>query len=194
MRRSHDTAPGEVAILFFGALTRQKRPERFIRLVSRLAAADHPVVGWVLGDGPARGEMEALAGELGVAEKMRFLGYQERVADPVAAADLFVSTSDSEGIPAAVLEAGYLELPVVGFAVGGMDECVRHGETGLLAEAGDEDALLDLAARLVRDGDERRRLGAAARRFVADTFSMRSVGRSYEAFYRRVLAGGAEEG
>lgn len=191
VRRRHDTAPGQVAVLLFGALTAQKRPERFVRLVHRLAEAGHDVVGWVLGDGPARAGLESLAGELGVAPAMRFLGYQERVADPVAAADLYVSTSDTEGIPAAVLEAGFLRLPVAGFAVGGMPECVLHGETGLLAPAGDEDALFRLAERLVTDGDERRRFGAAARRFVEAGFSMQAVGRAYEEFYRQVLAGDA---
>jgi glycosyltransferase involved in cell wall biosynthesis len=189
VRRRHDTPADRVVVLFFGALTAQKRPERFVRLIRTLRDAGDDVVGWVLGDGPARGELEALADRLGVAPAMRFLGYRRNVADPVAAADLFVSTSDSEGIPAAVLEAGYLRLPVVGFDVGGMGECVVDGETGLLAPAGDEAALAALVSRLVRDGEERRRLGNAARDFVAGSFSIAAIGRRYEAFYRRLLAG-----
>ena len=187
VRRRHDTPADARVLLFFGALTAQKRPERFVRLIRTLHDGGEAAIGWVLGDGPARGGLEALAGELGVASSLRFLGYRRDVADPVAAADLFVSTSDSEGIPAAVLEAGYLRLPVVGFDVGGMGECVVDGETGLLAPAGDETALAALVTRLVRDGEERRRMGEAARRFVADGFSMQSVGRRYEAFYRRLL-------
>ncbi|HEX2164342.1 MAG TPA: glycosyltransferase family 4 protein [Thermoanaerobaculia bacterium] len=179
--------PERVAVLFFGALTAQKRPERFVRLIRRLREAGEDVEGWVLGDGEGRARMEAEAAA-GVGEAMRFLGSRPRVAPVLAAADLLASTSDTEGIPAAVLEAAYLGLPVAGFAVGGMPECVRHGETGLLAPAGDEDELLRLVRRLVRDPGERRALGAAGRRFVADGFSMESVGRRYEAFYRRLLA------
>jgi glycosyltransferase involved in cell wall biosynthesis len=105
-----------------------------------------------------------------------------------------VSTSDTEGIPAAVLEASYLELPVVGFAVGGMPECVRHGESGLLAPPGDEEELFRLVRRLVRDPGERRALGGAGRRLVEDGFSIDAVGRRYEAFYRRLRAAGGDDG
>jgi glycosyltransferase involved in cell wall biosynthesis len=179
-------------VLFFGAITAQKRPDRFVRLVHRLRATGEDVEGWVLGDGEARPAVEALAAELGVARAVRFLGYQREVAGWVAAADLFASSSDTEGIPAAVLEASYLRLPVAGFAVGGMPECVRHGDTGLLAPPGDEEALFGLVLGLVRDAGRRRALGFAGRRFVAESFSMEAVGRRYEAFYRRLLGAAAE--
>ncbi len=179
-----------VVLLFFGALTAQKRPDRFVRLLGRLRGAGADVEGWVLGDGEARPATEALAREHGVVGALRFLGYQPDVAGYVAAADLLVSTSDTEGIPAAVLEASYLGLPVAGFAVGGMAECVRHGETGLLAAAGDEDELFSVVRRLAEDGEERRALGGSGRRFVAGSFSMEAVGRRYEAFYQRLLRDG----
>lgn len=195
VRAGLGTPAGRVVLLFFAALTRQKRPERFVRLVRRLRDAGADVEGWVLGDGEGRAAAEALAAELGVAERVRFLGSRPDVAGPVAAADLLVSTSDTEGIPAAVLEAAYLRLPVVGFAVGGMPECVRHGETGLLAPAGDEDELLRLARRLVADAAERRAMGESGRRMVAAELSIEAVGRRYEAFYRRLLpAGGGRDG
>jgi glycosyltransferase involved in cell wall biosynthesis len=187
------TGPDDVAMLFFGALTAQKRPDRFVRLLATLR--DTRALGWVLGDGEARAETEAAVRAAGLADRVRFLGYRERVASFVAGADLLASTSDTEGIPAAILEAGYLGLPTAGFDIGGMAECVLHGETGLLAPEGDEDALAALARRLVSDGAERRSMGEAARRFVAEEFSMASVGRRYEAFYERLLerGGGAVE-
>jgi glycosyltransferase involved in cell wall biosynthesis len=191
VRADLGAGPEQVVVLFFGALTAQKRPERFVRLIRGLRDAGEDVAGWVLGDGEARGAMEALAAELGVAPWVRFLGYRQRVADPVAATDVLASTSDSEGIPAAVLEAGYLGVPAVGYDVGGMSECVRHGETGYLAPPGDEAEHLRWTLRLVRDAALRRRLGSAARAFVAETFSMDAVGRRYERFYERLLPGEA---
>lgn len=192
VRRRLGVPPERVVVLFFGAITAQKRPDRFVRLVHRLRATGEDVEGWVLGDGEARPAVEALAAELGVARAVRFLGYQREVAGWVAAADLFASSSDTEGIPAAVLEASYLRLPVAGFAVGGMPECVRHGDTGLLAPPGDEEALFGLVLGLVRDAGRRRAMGLAGRRFVAEGFSMEAVGRRYEAFYRRLLGAAAE--
>jgi glycosyltransferase involved in cell wall biosynthesis len=79
----------------------------------------------------------------------------------------------------------------VGYDVGGMSECVRHGETGYLAPPGDEAEHLRWTLRLVRDAALRRRLGSAARVFVAETFSMDAVGRRYERFYERLMAGEA---
>lgn len=195
VRERLGTPTQQVVLLFFGAVTAQKRPDRFVRLVHRLRQAGEDVEGWVLGDGELRPETETLAAELGAAEGLRFLGYRPDVAGLVAAADLLVSTSDTEGIPAAVLEASYLELPVAGFAVGGMAECVRHGETGLLAPPGDEEELFRLAARLVRAPGERRALGRNGRLFVEQGFSIDAIGRRYEAFYRRLLGGdGGEDG
>jgi len=188
-REGLGVAPQQVVVLFFGALTAQKRPERFVRLVRRLRDASEDVVGWVLGDGEGRDAAESMAEALGVASSIRFLGYRERVADLVAASDVLASTSDSEGIPAAVLEAGYLGVPTVGFDVGGMRECIRHDETGCLAPAGDEEEQLRLLLRLVREPAERRRLGRAARGFVAGEFSMEAVGRRYERFYEKLLVG-----
>lgn len=185
--REHLGVPDQsTVVLFFGALTAQKRPDRFVRLIHRLREGGDEVEAWILGDGEARVDTKAQAAELGL--ELRFLGSQTRVADFVAAADVFASTSDTEGIPAAVLEASYLGIPVVGFAVGGMPECVLHGETGLLAPPGDEEALLENVRRLVRDGEERRAMGHAGRRFVEQGFSMEAVGRRYEEFYRRLRA------
>jgi glycosyltransferase involved in cell wall biosynthesis len=188
VRASLGAQPERVVLLFFGALTAQKRPERFVRLVHALRREGDDVAGWVLGDGEAREEVRELASRLGVAGEIRFLGSRPDVAGCVAAADLLVSTSDTEGIPAAVLEASYLGLPVVGFAVGGMPECVRQDETGLLAPPGEEDELLRLVRRLVHQPGERLRLGRNGRRFVEEGFSMDAVGRRYETFYRRLLA------
>lgn len=186
VRAELGAAPDQVVVLFFGALTAQKRPDRFVRLIAGLREEGLDVVGWLLGDGEAREEVAARAEALGVAPALRFLGYREVVKDVVAAADVFASTSDSEGIPAAVLEAGYLGVPVVGYDVGGMRECVRDGLTGYLAPAGDEGEHLRRVARLAQDPAERERLGRAARDFVEADFSMESVGRRYEAFYETV--------
>jgi glycosyltransferase involved in cell wall biosynthesis len=187
VRESLDVPRDRLVVLFFGALTPQKRPDRFVRLLRRLHDAGLEVIGWMLGDGEARGTTEALAEELGVKESVRFLGYRSLVADYVAASDLFASTSDSEGIPAAVLEAGYLRLPVVGFDVGGMRECVLDGATGYLAPPGDEDEHFRLVKRLLQHPEERHRLGEAARTFVVSEFAIESVGRRYELFYERLL-------
>jgi glycosyltransferase involved in cell wall biosynthesis len=118
---------------------------------------------------------------------VRFLGYQEQVASLVAAADVHLSTSDTEGIPAVVIESGYLGVPTVAFRVGGMHECIRDGETGMLVPAGDEDQFVGAVLSLLDSASVRREMGKAARRWISTRFSIGVVGQQYEAFYSELL-------
>ena len=183
LRRQYHTPTSATVLLFIGNLGRQKRPDRFLQVVAAICRKRSFVYAWLLGDGPYREEGERLAAELGIAEKVRFLGYQTDVASFVAAGDVNVSTSDTEGIPAVVIEAGYLNLPTVGFRVGGMHECIKDGQTGILVPAGNEAALADALLRLIDSSRLRQQMGQEAQRWIVSRFSIDSVGRRYEAFY-----------
>jgi glycosyltransferase involved in cell wall biosynthesis len=187
VRRTLDTPAGAKVLIFIGNLGIQKRPERFIRVVADICRTHTDVFAWLLGDGPCREESQRLASALGISERVRFLGYQTEVASFVAAADVHVSTSDSEGIPAAVIEAGHMKLPTVGFRVGGMHECVRDGETGSLVPAGDEQQMINAIGLLLDSSHLRGTMGHAARAWVGSRFSIDAVGRQYEAFYGRLI-------
>lgn len=184
-RESLATPKGATVVLFFGSLSRQKRPDRFLRVLAQLG--NKSVYAWILGDGPLRRETEFLASTLGISDRVRFLGYQSDVASFLWAADILLSASDTEGIPAAVIEASACGLPVVGFDVGGMPECVKNETTGLLAPHGREDLLVENVRRLVDDEERRREMSASARAFATEHFSIESVGPKYLDFYRKVL-------
>lgn len=177
----------DCVLLFAGALGPQKRPDRFVRLISALSSRRVNVRAWLAGDGPLRAEMEERARDLGLQDRVRFLGSVSELGPILDAADVFVSTSDTEGIPAVVIEASYLRRPVVGFRVGGMHECVKHGQTGLLVAPGDEDALQLAVESLLDDSQLARELGTNGREFVRERFSMERAGRGYEAFYQLLL-------
>lgn len=179
--------PSGKIVLFAGNLTKQKRPDRFLRVLAMADRNVTGVAGWILGDGPMRSELEAYATQAGLAERVRFWGYRADVATYMSAADVLVITSDSDGIPAVVLEAGYLQTPTVATRVGGMRECVVDGETGLLAEQEDEAGLAAAVVRLLEDPAERARMGAAARRWIEGRFTMDVVAGQYVEFYERLL-------
>jgi glycosyltransferase involved in cell wall biosynthesis len=187
LRARLDTPVDAVVALFMGNLTQQKRPDRFLRVLARATAENTRLYGWLLGDGPDRVALEAQVAELGLGDRVRFLGYQEQVAPFVAATDLYVSTSDTEGIPAVVLEVGYLGKPTVGMRVGGMHECVLDGETGYLVPPGDENALARVVTTLAADAPLRQRLGVNARAWTRSEFSIGRVGEQYEQFYESLL-------
>ena len=187
VRKKWTTPLSAKLLLFIGNLGRQKRPDRFLRVVSQVCRGRNDVFAWLLGDGSERKASERLAADLGIVDRVRFLGYQDDVASFVAAGDVYVSCSETDGIPAVVIEAGYLGLPTVAFRVGGMHECVRDGETGVLVSSGDEGALAGAILSLVNSPIQREERGAAARRWVSSRFSMDAVGGQYKAFYRQLV-------
>jgi sugar transferase (PEP-CTERM/EpsH1 system associated) len=141
----------------------------------------------IVGDGPSRAGLVEECAALDLGDRVNFLGYQADVAPYLAAADLFVLSSESEGVPLALLEAMASGLPAVATDVGGLREVIVPGETGRLVPARSPDelarAILDIAA----DPGERDRMGGAARRRVVDHFNLRTVVARYEELYLECL-------
>ncbi|HJZ56526.1 MAG TPA: glycosyltransferase, partial [Gemmataceae bacterium] len=134
-----------------GRLVEIKRQEvllrAFARLLPRVPAAHLVLVG----DGPRRDELGALAIDLGIAHRVRFAGHRPSSAPFLHAMNAFALTSRSEGMPQSLLEAGVAGVPVIASAVGGIPEVVTPGETGLLFSSGDDAALADGLMRLLTD-------------------------------------------
>ena len=127
---------------------------------------------WLLlaGDGPARGSLETLASELGVAPRVKFLGWIDDLPRAYAAMDVCALSSLNEGTPVAIIEAMAAARAVVAPAVGGVPDIVRDNDTGLLVPSGDPAALAAALRRLASDAGLRGRLGAAARQEAARRF------------------------
>jgi glycosyltransferase involved in cell wall biosynthesis len=176
-------------ICYVGRLTTQKRVDVLLQALQRLRRDECPA--WhatIVGDGPERLPLEQLARKLKL-----FPGLVDFVgaADPkqyYERADLVALTSDWEGTPNVILEAMASALPVVATAVGGVPELVQHGETGLLAPAGDTQLLSRHLAVLCKNVDTRRRMGAAARRDVAEHYSLKRLACCLEELYAIALA------
>lgn len=171
-----------------GRLNEVKRQDVLLRSFARLRA-DVPSARLVLvGDGPLRGDLEALAAGLGVADAVYFAGYQPHPERFLAAMDVFALTSRLEGLPLAVLEAWAAGLPVVASAVGGVPDVVADGRTGLLFPSGDEAALTGLLAGLLADRARAAALGAAGRDEVLAKYDLRRMAADYQRHYRELLA------
>jgi glycosyltransferase involved in cell wall biosynthesis len=120
----------------------------------------------------------------GLADRVHLLGYREDVPDILAAGDMFVMPSLSEGLPLALVEAMSASLPVIASQVGGIPEVVEHEREALLTPPGHPDALADALRRLMRDEAMRVALGGAARRRALSDFGVRAMGDAYERLYR----------
>jgi glycosyltransferase involved in cell wall biosynthesis len=178
-RRHADVRP--VTLLSVGRL---RAPKDFTTLV-RAVAALPDVRLRIAGDGPDRAALEAEIARLGLWGAIELLGERSDVADLLAGADVFVLSSDSEGLPMSVLEAMAAGLPVVATAVGGLSELVRDGETGRLVPPRRPDALADALGPLVADAALRERLGAAGRRHAEAAFSLTACRAAHLDVYRR---------
>jgi glycosyltransferase involved in cell wall biosynthesis len=137
----------------------------------------------VAGGGACREELDRLAAELGVADRVTFLGEVRDVPAVLRRARMFVLPSRSEGIPLTVLEAMARGLPVVATRVGGLPEVVEHGASGLLVPPADPAALADAIVRIWDDPRRGDRMGHAGRRRVEDRFDVRRMVAEYEGLY-----------
>ncbi len=139
-----------------------KRLDRLLR-VFRTVLDDHPGAELcIVGDGPLRPELEAQAAGLALGDAVRFAGWSDAMPAWHAAADIVVNSSDSEGTPLVLIEAGATGRPVVATRVGGVADVVIDGETGWLVERDDEAAFAERIGRLIDDPAMRSRMGDAA--------------------------------
>lgn len=185
--RAPETRSGPCRLVTVGRLQAPKDALTLVRALAALQPASCEAV--IVGDGPDRPAVENEVRRLGLDSVVRLAGERDDVADFLAAADLFVLSSRSEGLPLSILEAMAVGLPVVASGVGGVPEVVVEGETGLLVPPGDPQSLADAIERLLDDSALRRRLGAAGRIRVAEQFDLASAQRAHLDLYLSLVAG-----
>ncbi len=155
-----------------GRLEPVKRLDRFLVAAARIKAT-LPEARFVLaGDGSRRTELEELARTQGISDAVLFCGHRDDILDVLQAFDVFVMTSDHEGLPMVLLEAMCLQKPIVCTAVGGIPEVVENGKTGVLAEVNDMEALVSSCVRVLRERDWAASLGRAARNEILVRFDV----------------------
>ncbi len=183
-RAHQDRRP--VDVISVGRLAHPKDFVTLIRACARLEPGRARLT--IVGDGVDRGRVEGAVAETGLAD-VRLLGERDDVPDHLAAADVFVLSSLSEGLPMSVLEAMAAGLPLVLTRVGGMPELVTDGENGRLVPAGDPVALADAIDGLARDVALRRAFGASSRARVEETFALSRFQEEHVRLYERLLEG-----
>ncbi len=138
----------------------------------------------IAGRGEEEGRLRQLAAELGLSDRLHLLGLRDDVDTVLAAGEVFVQSSLSEGLPLAVLEAMAAGLPVVATRVGGIAEAVEDGKTGYLAPAADPAALAAALRRVLEANDRGAALGELGRRRAETEFSVEVMTERYRTLYR----------
>ncbi len=190
VRRELGLPDDAVVCLNIGSLTAQKNRRTLLDAAARLSDIEALRV-LVVGSGPERERLEARAGELGLSRRVLFLGQRLDIPDLLAASDIFVLSSDWEGLPITILEAMASGIPCVATAVGGVPEALADGVTGVTVEPGDPGALAEGIRALAQDPELRARMAAAARDEFDLRFKAEHMVRQTEALYDMALSGRA---
>jgi glycosyltransferase involved in cell wall biosynthesis len=168
--------PDAGLIGFVGHLIAQKRPDRALDVLVATHRLGEPAHLVVAGDGPLRKRFELDVAARDLQAFVHVLGHRNDIPQILAAIDVFILTSDSEGLPGVLIEAQMAGCPVVTVPVGGVRELVDDGETGIVTDGLEPEELANRVVELLRDPHLRFRLGERARRRAVRFSSTRAAG------------------
>jgi glycosyltransferase involved in cell wall biosynthesis len=171
-----------------GRLMPVKGLGHLLRAAQRLVAVRDDVVFAIVGDGPLKGELLRMVRELGIEQRVFFLGFRRDVREVLSSADAFVLTSLHEGIPMSLLEAMSIGLPAVATRVGGIPEVIEDGSSGFLVTPGDEEAIA--AAIVAALSESGREISIHGRERVQREFSLTGMAAHTDRIYRSLLGFG----
>lgn len=173
-------------LLSVGRIVHQKGLDLAMHAMGALKGLDWE---WrIAGDGPEMQSLKSLAQELGIDNRVLFLGWQsrEQIIESYKQSNVFLFPSRHEGMPNAILEAMASGLPVIATCIAGNEELVIEGETGYLVPAEDIEALQGALKKILSDSALRQQLGAASRRRVEENYSWESTAQQYALYLEKV--------
>lgn len=186
------TAPdprGAVRLLNVGRLSVEKGQDHLLRALAALAS-DHPELRLSFaGTGPFEATLRQLAGSLGIADRVEFLGYVRDMPALYAQTDLVVQSSLTEGLPNVILECAYLGVPVIATDVGGTREVIEDGVSGWLLRPGDARFLADALRRYLAQPRAFIEMAARGRDRIVTKFAFEARTEKQMQIYREIVCG-----
>jgi len=181
---------GEKIVMHISNFRPVKRVEDVVEIFARvLRQVSSRLV--LVGDGPDLPRARLKVEELGIRDRVVFLGEYTPVQELLSCSDLFLLPSRSESFGLAALEAMACGSPVVASRVGGLPEVIIDGETGHLCEVGDIDEMAAASTRVLSDDKHRKELSDAGHALAVKHFSSECIVPQYEEYYRRILESGS---
>ncbi|MBP7611026.1 MAG: glycosyltransferase family 4 protein [Steroidobacteraceae bacterium] len=177
---------GEVRLLNVGRLSVEKGQDHLLRAVGDLTV-DYPRLQlFFAGVGPFETRLRQLAAQIGIEERVRFLGYVGDMPALYASVDLVVQSSLTEGLPNVIVEGAYLGVPIVATDVGGTREVIEHGVSGWLVQPGDHRALSDAMRRYLSDPSASITMAARGRARIESRFEFSARTESQMQIYTEI--------
>ena len=171
LRVDRGTAPGRIVIGAVGRLMPEKSFELAIQVVKNLLDRGHDVELWIAGEGPSRQSIESRIIDLGVRDRVHLLGFCADVKAFYESLDVFLLSSQREGLPNVILEAAAFRLPIVSTRVAGVPSMLEDRVDCLLCEIDDEQGMTNALCGLLNDENHRTSIASAARNKIEKSYT-----------------------
>jgi L-malate glycosyltransferase len=180
--------PQDIGVVQVARLNRLKDYGTALEAMARVCRVAPNVKYFIVGEGEERATIESSIDQLNLHGQAKMLGLRQDVPQLLEAMDVFLLSSVTEGIPLTLIEAMFAQLPCVATRVGGIEEVVLDGITGLLSDANDPDAIASKILRLNRSADTRSQLGKYGRERALRLFDSHRMFEEYECLYAQLTS------
>lgn len=183
-RENADIRKDGFVLLFLGNFTQQKRPDRFVQIIYDLQNHIPNIHGLMVGDGPLKSVIQDQARQLNIQSKITYAGYQRDVRPWLAMSDVLLLTSDTEGMPGVVLEAGAMMKITISNKVGGILELIENGINGYVIEDGRSYSFVERIIDVFNDSSKR--LSMQERNFnkIYQSYSIIKIFSNYRDYFK----------
>ncbi len=182
-RAAFSTPEDAPLLLSLGRLHTNKAFDTLLDAVAKLEG----VYVWIAGEGPERPALENQARNLGIMDRVRFLGWQQDVSSLLAACDIYVCPSRHEPLGNVVIEGWASHRPVVAAKAQGPLELIRHGSNGMLANIDDADNLADILNEVIGDKSLAQKIATAGLQSYEESFTEAVVVEQYLTFFKQIM-------
>lgn len=187
MRNKYRIPADAVVVGNIAVFRKQKNLDLWIRSFEKIAKEHDHVFGMLVGAGPEKQVLKQLVRELGLKERLIFPGLQTDTIPYFSAMDIFMMSSDFEGLPIALLEAMSMGCAIVSTNAGGVKEVIQDKKDGLICETGDKKCLVKSVISLIENEEYRKSLQVAARERVIREFSLSTMVNQLERCYLKIV-------
>jgi len=187
-RAKHGFSEKDILFVCVARFAAQKNHALMISAFAKGPAANPKAHLVLAGQGILRAELQVRVNELGLMNRVHFLGLRRDIPDVLGASDIFALSSDYEGNPLSVIEAMAAGLPVVSTAVGGVPELLQNGKEGFIVQAGCVEDFSEAMVMLLNDSKLRHSMGTAAAVRARENFDVSAMVRAYEELYEEIPA------
>ena len=188
-RQLHGIQDSGIVVISTARLSPQKNIPLMLTAVKKIIDAGEDIYLWLVGDGPERSKIEELCAKLQLNNIVRFWGFQENIPEILSASDIFITTTNFETRPLAIMEAQAAGIPSVVTQVGDNGFLVEDTEHGFVIPPGDEVACTAALRKLIQDDQLSSKLGKKAREKALQNYAIENMVSMNLSLYRQILDG-----